>query len=323
MIVFLSVRKTCSAELQQREGRIIRQGNENKEVQIYTYVTENTFDSYLYQLVESKQKFIGQIMTSKSPVRAAEDIDETALSYAEIKALCTGNPYIKEKMDLDIDVQRLKLLKSNHLSQKYSLEDQIIKEFPQKIAFLEQRINGFESDIKHLSENTHKNEDGFSPMQIEGKLYTDKKAAGSAILEVCKAKTSPEPIPIGEYRGFKMELLFEVMTRTFQLTLQHDLKHRVTLGNDIFGNIQRIDNMLDSFADRKAESIGQLENVKTQLEYAKQEVDKPFIYEEELQTKSNRLEELNIMLNMDKNEPEIVDSEPDEENNRSNRDYER
>lgn len=160
-------------------------------------------------------------------------------------------------------------------------------------------------------------------MQIEGKLYTDKKAAGSAILEVCKAKTSPEPIPIGEYRGFKMELLFEVMTRTFQMTLQHDLKHRVTLGNDVFGNIQRIDNMLDSFADRKAESIGQLENVKTQLEYAKQEVDKPFIYEEELQTKSNRLEELNIMLNMDKNEPEIVDSEPDEENNRSNRDYER
>ena len=160
-------------------------------------------------------------------------------------------------------------------------------------------------------------------MQIEGKLYTDKKAAGSAILEVCKAKTSPEPIPIGEYRGFKMELLFEVMTRTFQLTLQHDLKHRVTLGNDVFGNIQRIDNMLDSFADRKVESIGQLENVKTQLEYAKQEVDKPFIYEEELQTKSNRLEELNIMLNMDKNEPEIVDSEPDEENNRSNRDYER
>ena len=160
-------------------------------------------------------------------------------------------------------------------------------------------------------------------MQIEGKLYTDKKAAGSAILEVCKAKTSPEPIPIGEYRGFKMELLFEVMTRTFQLTLQHDLKHRVTLGNDVFGNIQRIDNMLDSFADINSESVGQLENVKTQLEYAKQEVDKPFIYEEELQTKSNRLEELNIMLNMDKNEPEIVDSEPDEENNRSNRDYER
>ena len=311
------------ADLQQREGRIIRQGNENKEVQIYTYVTENTFDSYLYQLVESKQKFIGQIMTSKSPVRAAEDIDETALSYAEIKALCTGNPYIKEKMDLDIDVQRLKLLKSNHLSQKYSLEDRIVKEFPQKIAFLEQRINGFESDIKHLSENTHKNEDGFSPMQIEGKLYTDKKAAGSAILEVCKAKTSPEPIPIGEYRGFKMELLFEVMTRTFQLTLQHDLKHRVTLGNDVFGNIQRIDNMLDNFADEKAESIGQLEDVKAQLEYAKQEVDKPFAYEEELQTKSNRLEKLNAMLNMDKNEPEIVDSEPDEEINRSNIDYER
>ena len=201
------------ADLQQREGRIIRQGNENKEVEIYTYVTENTFDSYLFQLVESKQKFIGQIMTSKSPVRAAEDIDETALSYAEIKALCTGNPYIREKMDLDIDVGRLKLLKANHLSQKYSLEDQIFKAFPQKIAGLEQRIAGYQKDMAHLAEETKPNGDGFSPMVIHDRIYAEKKAAGSAILEECRAMTSPDPVVIGSYRGFSMELSFDTFLR--------------------------------------------------------------------------------------------------------------
>ena len=190
------------SDLQQREGRIIRQGNENREVDIYTYVTENTFDSYLYQLVESKQKFIGQIMTSKSPVRSAEDIDETALSYAEIKALCAGNPHIKEKMDLDIDVSRLKLLKANHLSQRYSLEDQILKEFPQKIKSLEQRIEGYQADIDQRKRNTEPNEDGFSPMFMPGGTVREKKAAGDAILGLCKSMTSPDPIPIGQYRGF-------------------------------------------------------------------------------------------------------------------------
>ncbi|MBQ8697647.1 MAG: helicase, partial [Schwartzia sp.] len=201
------------ADLQQREGRIIRQGNENPEVEIFTYVTENTFDSYLYQLVEGKQKFIGQIMTSKSPVRSAEDIDETALSYAEIKALCTGNPHIKEKMDLDIDVQRLKLMKSSYLSQKYALEDAIVKSFPQQISALEQRIEGYTADMARAAENTHPNDDGFSPMVIEGKTYTEKKAAGSAILEACHNMASPDPIPLGSYRGFEMELFFETFSK--------------------------------------------------------------------------------------------------------------
>ena len=235
------------SDLQQREGRIIRQGNENPEVDIYTYVTENTFDSYLYQLVEGKQKFIGQIMTSKSPVRSAEDIDETALSYAEIKALCTGNPYIREKMDLDLDVQRLKLLKANHLSQRYALEDQIIKEFPQQIAIHEQLIAGYTADIDRRKENTHPNEDGFSPMEVEGVVYTDKKAAGSAILAACQAMTSPDPVPLGQYRGFAMELSFDSFTRTFKVTLQNELRHTTELGTDLYGNILRLDNLLASF----------------------------------------------------------------------------
>ena len=301
------------SDLQQREGRIIRQGNENDEVDIYTYVTENTFDSYLYQLVEGKQKFIGQIMTSKSPVRSAEDIDETALSYAEIKALCTGNPHIKEKMDLDIDVQRLKLLKANHLSQRYALEDQIIKYLPQKAASLEQRIEGYTADMNRLKENTHPNEDGFSPMEVEGTTYTDKKAAGSAILAACKAMTSPDPVPLGQYRGFAMELSFESFTKEFRITLKGTLTHTTGLGTDIFGNILRLDNLLGGMEERLVACREQLENVNVQLANAKQEVEKPFPQEDELKTKSARLDELNILLNMDKRESEIVDGEPGED----------
>ena len=301
------------SDLQQREGRIIRQRNENEEVDIYTYVTENTFDSYLYQLVEGKQKFIGQIMTSKSPVRSAEDIDETALSYAEIKALCTGNPHIKEKMDLDIDVQRLKLLKANHLSQRYALEDQIIKYLPQKIVSLEQRIEGYTADINRLKENTHPNEDGFSPMEVEGTVYTDKKAAGSTILAACKAMTSPDPIPLGQYRGFAMELSFESFTKEFRITLKGTLTHTTGLGTDIFGNILRLDNVLGGMEERLIACREQLENVNVQLANAKQEVEKPFPQEDELKTKSARLDELNILLNMDKRESEIVEGEPSEE----------
>ena len=282
------------SDLQQREGRIIRQGNENKEIDIYTYVTENTFDSYLYQLVESKQKFIGQIMTSKSPVRSAEDIDETALSYAEIKALCAGNPHIKEKMDLDIDVSRLKLLKANHLSQRYALEDQILKEFPQKIKSLEQRIEGYQTDMP-------------------GGTVREKKAAGDAILGLCKSMTSPDPIPIGQYRGFDMELSFDTFSREYKITLIHQLRHTVTLGTDIFGNIQRLDNTLGAFEERMAACVEQLENTRVQLENAKAEVQKPFPQEEELKTKSARLNELNAMLNLDKRENEIVDGERGEE----------
>ena len=301
------------SDLQQREGRIIRQGNENPEVDIYTYVTENTFDSYLYQLVEGKQKFIGQIMTSKSPVRSAEDIDETALSYAEIKALCTGNPHIKEKMDLDIDVQRLKLLKANHLSQRYALEDQIIKKFPRDIAIYEELIAGYAADMDRLKENTHPNEDGFSPMEVEGVVYTDKKAAGSAILAACKAMTSPAPVPLGQYRGFAMELSFESFTKEYQIALKGELNHKTSLGSDIFGNILRLDNLLGGMAERQIYYQEQLENVNVQLANAKQEVEKPFPKEEELRTKSARLDELNILLNMDKRDSEIVDGEPEED----------
>ena len=312
------------SDLQQREGRIIRQGNENKEVDIYTYVTENTFDSYLYQLVESKQKFIGQIMTSKSPVRSAEDIDETALSYAEIKALCAGDPHIKEKMDLDIDVSRLKLLKANHLSQRYSLEDQILKEFPQKIKSLEQRIEGYRADIDQRKRNTEPNEDGFSPMFMPGGTVREKKAAGDAILGLCKSMTSPDPIPIGQYRGFDMELSFDTFSREYKITLIHQLRHTVTLGTDTFGNIQRLDNTLGAFEERMAACVEQLENTRVQLENAKAEVQKPFPQEEELKTKSARLNELNAMLNLDKRENEIVDGErADEEPSRSSDDRER
>ncbi len=300
------------SDLQQREGRIVRQGNMHDEVDIYTYVTENTFDSYLYQLVESKQKFIGQIMTSKSPVRSAEDIDETALSYAEIKALCTGNPYIKEKMDLDIDVQRLRLMKASHLSQRYALEDQIIKKFPQEIASYEQIMQGLQSDITAAKEHTRPNEDGFSPMVIEGVVHSSKKAAGSAILEVCRNMTTPDPISLGQYRGFAMQLHFDSMKREYVITLQGQLTHPVSLGTDIFGKIQRLDNVIESFPERVENCRALLENVHHQLEAAKTEAQAPFPREDELKAKSARLDELNILLNLDKKENEIVDGERDD-----------
>ena len=228
----------------QCSGRILRQGNTNPEVEIFRYVTEQTFDAYLYQLVENKQKFISQIMTSKSPVRSAEAIDETALSYAEIKALATGNPFIKEKMDLDIGVARLKLLKANHLSQRYALEDQIIKYFPQQIKSTEERIKGYKSDMAKLLEHTKPNEDKFSPMIVMGGTYTEKAEAGKAILEACKKMTNPEPKIIGEYRGFTMELSFDSFSREYKLSLKYELSHSVALGSDVHGNITRFDNAL-------------------------------------------------------------------------------
>jgi len=297
------------SDLQQREGRIVRQGNMHDEVDIYTYVTENTFDSYLYQLVESKQKFIGQIMTSKSPVRSAEDIDETALSYAEIKALCTGNPYIKEKMDLDIDVQRLRLMKASHLSQRYALEDQLIKEFPQQIAIYEQHIAGYKKDMAFLQEQTHPNEDGFSPMEINGVLYTDKKAAGSAILAVCSQMTKPDAVPLGKYRGFSMEISFDSMRREFEISLKHNMTYSTFLGTDVFGNILRLDNALGDMQRRLDNCERELDNTKQQMEAAKIAVQEPFPQEDELKEKSARLDELNILLNLDKKENEIVDGD--------------
>jgi superfamily II DNA/RNA helicase len=301
------------ADLQQREGRIVRQGNENAEVDIYTYVTENTFDSYLYQLVEGKQKFIGQIMTSKSPARSAEDVDETALSYAEIKALCTGDPRIREKMDLDIEVQRLKLLKSNHLSQRYALEDQMIKYFPKSIAVCKENIAGYQADILRRDENTRPNSDGFSPMVVEGITYTEKKKAGSALLAACKATTSSTPIQLGQYRGFTMELSFDPMFGQYQVNLVGSSKYALTFGSDLYGNITRLDNVLDGIEKEIQSAETQLSNYEAQLANAKVEVEKPFPQEEELKTKSARLDELNILLDLDKRENEIVDSERESE----------
>ena len=302
------------SDLQQREGRIIRQKNENDEVDIYTYVTEDTFDSYLYQLVESKQKFIGQIMTSKSPARSVEDIDETALSYAEIKALCAGDERIKEKMDLDIDVQRLKLLKANHLSQKYSLEDSIIKYFPQRIAIAKAEIKSAQEHIAIRDANTHPNKDGFSPMVVGSVTYTEKKAAGSAILAARKTLTDDNAvIPLGEYRGFQMELFFNSFYKEYTVRLSGVPDHSISLGTDVFGNIQRLDNLLNEFENHLKAAQDDLTTYETQLASAKVEVEKPFPQEDELKTKSARLDELNILLNMDKQENEIVDGDVGDE----------
>lgn len=301
------------SDLQQREGRIIRQGNENPEVDIYSYVTEGTFDAYLYQLVESKQKFISQIMTSKSPVRSAEDVDEQALSYAEIKALASGNPMIKEKMDLDIEVSKLKLLKANHLSQKYALEDAISKGFPKQIAETQARIAGYGADIATVKENTHPNGDGFSPLTLAGVTHADKKEAGAALLTMCQTMLSPEATQIGSYRGLTLELSFDTFAREYCLTMIGQLRHTVTLGTDVFGNLQRMDNALEGLPIKEQACREQLSNLQTQLETAKAEVQKPFPREAELNTKTARLEELNTLLNLDHKEPEIVDAEPDED----------
>ena len=314
------------SDLEQRSGRIIRQGNSNPDVDIYRYVTEQTFDAYLYQLVEGKQKFASQIMTSKSPVRSAEDIDETALSYAEIKMLATGNPYIKEKMDLDIQVQKLKLLKSNFLSERYALEDKIIKYYPQRISALGNRIEGLKQDVETAKQHPKPTDDRFVGMEVKGVFYSEKADAGKAIIEACKQMNSPDPIPLGKYRGFETELLFNTAERNYEVRLKGATSRNVTLGDDAHGNIIRLDNGIDRFAESLSLAENDLENTKNQLETAKKEVQKPFIQEEELKTKLARLDELNILLNMDKRENEIVGGEPDEgevPNTRKEKTYER
>ena len=314
------------SDLEQRSGRIIRQGNSNSDVDIYRYVTEQTFDAYLYQLVEGKQKFASQIMTSKSPVRSAEDIDETALSYAEIKMLATGNPYIKEKMDLDIQVQKLKLLKSNFLSERYALEDKIIKYYPQRITALENRIEGLKQDVETAKQHPKPTDDRFVGMEVKGVFYSEKADAGKAIIEACKQMNSPDPIPLGKYRGFETELLFNTAERNYEVRLKGATSRNVPLGDDAHGNIIRLDNGIDRFAESLSLAENDLENTENQLETAKKEVQKPFIQEEELKTKLARLDELNILLNMDKRENEIVGGEPDEgevPNTRKEKTYER
>ena len=274
----------------------------NPEVHIYRYVTEATFDAYLWQTLENKQKFISQIMTSKSPVRACDDIDETALSYAEIKALCAGDERIREKMDLDVDVARLKLMKSNHQSQQYRLEDNLLRYFPEQIEQNKGFIAGFEADMKTLAEHPHPT-DGFAGMTVRGDVLTDKENAGAALVDAFKEVKGLDPVPVGSYRGFQMSLILEDFGRDYVLTLKGQMTHRVTLGKDPRGNLTRIDNALNGMADRLTTVQSKLESLYSQMETAKQELGKPFPQEDELRVKSARLAELNIALNIDDKTP--------------------
>ena len=285
------------ADMTQRNGRIIRQGNRNKEVQVYQYVTEGTFDAYLYQTLENKQKFISQIMTSKSPVRSCDDVDEQALSYAEIKALCAGDPQIKEKMDLDVDVARLKVLKADHQSQQYRLEDKLIKYFPAEIEKTQGFIKGFQSDIRTVAAHPLP-EEGFCGMEVNDTRFTEKAEAGEAILAICKTNQSLEPVPLGSYRGFKMELTFDSFQKEYQVLLKGEMTHRVPIGTSAAGNIQRLDNALAGIPARLEKAEQQLDNLRSQQEAAQAELGKPFPQEAELAEKSARLAELDALLNM-------------------------
>ena len=296
------------SDMTQRNGRIIRQGNQNKEVQIYQYVTEGTFDAYLYQTLENKQKFISQIMTSKSPVRSCDDVDEQALSYAEIKALCAGNPLIKEKMDLDIDVARLKVLKADHQSQQYRMEDKLLKYFPAEIERQTGYIRGFEADIQTVTAHPQIAE-GFCGMEILGKHYTEKEDAGEMILAACKEMKTTEPIPLGSYRGFQMELSFDSFRHDFDITLKGAVSHRVSLGTDARGNIVRLDNALSSIPEKLEKAHEQLTNLQNQQEATRAELGKPFPQEAELAEKSARLAELDAALNMEDSMPEHEEAE--------------
>lgn len=312
------------SDLIQRSGRIIRQGNKNPEVDIYRYVTEGTFDAYLYQLVENKQRFISQIMTSKTPVRFAEDIDETALSYAEIKALAAGNPDIIEKTELDTQVAKLKLLKQNYLSEKYELEDKVIKYYPNEIKRLENRIEDMKEDIEVFN-NNNTPDNSFEKMNIKGTDFTERKEAGEKIIEICKSMTNPEPLEIGEYKGFKIILSFDTMDRKFYASMKNNLSYKTELGSDPSGNITRIDNVLNGIKTRLSSIENNLEDTKKNYESAKKEIEKPFPQEEELKTKSKRLDELNIKLNLNNKDKEIIDDGNDisDDSQECKKEYER
>lgn len=294
-------------DLEQRAGRTVRQGNKNPKVDIVRYVTEGTFDAYLYQIIENKQKFISQIMTSKSPARSVEDIDEVALSYAEIKALAVGNPYIKEKMDLDIQVSKLQLLKQSFLSQKYEMEDKAVRYFPNEIKQCEQRIADYESDIALAKENTPPDRETFPAMQIHDVVYTEKKEAGQAIIEACKAMKSAEAVLLGRYRGFPMKLSYDSFQKVFIISMYGKQAYHVPLGSDIHGNITRLDNKIQELPDKMLRWQDELENLKVQLENAKEEAQKEFPQEEELAEKVARLGELNVLLDMDKKDQVLLD----------------
>ena len=300
------------SDIEQQEGRILRQGNMNDKVKIFRYVTEGTFDSYSWQLIENKQKFIGQIMTSKSPVRSCEDIDEAALSYAEVKALATGNPYIKEKMDLDIQVSKLKLLKANHTSQRYRLEDNIAKHYPMQITALKERLEGYRADIQTYAVHKPVDKDAFS-MKIGNRTYTDKKEAGAALIDMCRSAKQPNmAVTIGEYQGFKMSVSFDSFFSKFTISLKGSLSHEVEIGADPLGNLQRLSNALEGMTGKMADVEQKLSNVEHQLETAKVEVTKPFAQEQELAEKLERLAELNALLNMDEKGDNVLDMGDDE-----------
>ena len=298
------------SDLAQRLGRIVRQGNLNPEVEIFRYVTEGTFDSYLYQLVENKQKFIAQIMTSKTPLRAAEDVDETALNYAEIKALASGNPLIIEKCNLDMEVGKLTMLKGNHLSQKYALEELVIRKYPESIKLLTERLAGYEQDIQLVTSHP-KLPDQFSPMEIMGTTYAEKESAGKAIIDACTKMTGSDAVFLGQYRGFSMVLVYDGPSNGYRLTLKGTLSHTAVLGADIYGNLTRIDNVLDGFTTKRDTVTAELDNTRVQLENAKVELAAPFSREAELTEKTARLKELNILLNMNEKDRSLVDSEPE------------
>ena len=300
------------SDLEQRAGRTVRQGNENPVVGLYRYVTEETFDAYLYQLVEGKQKFASQIMTSKSPVRSADDIDETALSYAEIKMLATGNPYIKEKMDLDIQVQKLRLLKSSYLSEIYALEDKIIKYFPQQIAVKTELISALESDLATAQEHPKPTDDRFVGIEVKGAFCSEKAEGGQKIIDACQQMNSPDPITIGTYRGFGLELSFDTMERTYKVKIRGAASRTISLGTDPAGNITRIDNAIEKISDNLEAVKAELEGLEKQFEVAKEEVKKPFSKEQELKEKTDRLNVLNGLLNVDKRDNELADDAPDE-----------
>ena len=299
------------SDLQQRLGRIVRQGNENEEVEIYRYVTEGTFDAYLYQLVENKQKFIAQIMTSKAPVRVADDVDETALSYSEIKALATGNPLIIEKCNLDMKVARLNMLKASHLNQVYALEELVYRKYPEEITRLTERIEGYEQDVALVAAHP-KAQEGFCGMEVDGKHYAEKEDAGKAIIDVCTRMTGSDAVLLGHYRGFSMVLAYDGRSNEYRITLKGTLSHTVTLGADVFGNITRLDNALENLAGSLQAEQNSLEETKTQLENARTELATPFAREEELAEKTARLKELNILLNMDEKDKTLMDDTPDE-----------
>jgi uncharacterized membrane-anchored protein YhcB (DUF1043 family) len=302
------------SDLEQRAGRIVRQGNGNDEVHLYRYITEGTFDAYSYQLLESKQKFISQIMTSKQPVRVADDVDETALSFAEIKALASGNPKIIEKMQLDTEVAKLKVQKADHLSSRYALEDKLIRTYPQRMADLKAKIAGSEADRKTVEENTFPNDKGFSPMMVMGQTYTEKEDAGKAILAVKDRLTTGDPRPLGEYRGLKTEIGYEKFWQSFYVALVGKIRTMVKIGDDANGLIVRLNNAIDSMAAEQQNDERKLAALEKEIERTKAEIDKPFALEAELEEKLQRLSVLNAELSLDKHENELVDEaeEPSE-----------